>query len=351
MYNQGITIGILGGGQLAKFLAVAASKLGYRTHIFTDQKDSPAITVSEKYTLADFSDLKALNEFAENVSLITYEFENIPLKGLDFLAKKSTIYPDKNALMVSQDRIKEKKFFNSLDVNTVAFASVNSYDAYRDAISKIGYPSILKTRTLGYDGKGQLHVDEKTENTKIITHLQKGPCILESKIKFDKEISVIICRGPTGAVISFDPSENIHVDGILRETSVPAQISDDIKVSAISTAGRLVNKLNYVGVMGVEFFVVESKRLLVNEIAPRVHNSGHWTQNGCMIDQFEQHIRAITGMNLGNGSRYANVKMVNLIGEDINHLNDETIGSVYIYGKNETKPLRKMGHINYVTHH
>ncbi len=349
MYPQGSRIGILGGGQLAKFLSIAASKLGYRTHIFTNQKDSPAIAVSESYTIASYLNYAALKNFSNSVDLVTYEFENIPSETLDFLVQQLPIYPDRKALLVSQDRMTEKKFLNSLGIETVDFASVNSLGDYNDAISKIGYPAILKTRTLGYDGKGQIHINKQTKETKIFDHLEIGPCILERKVQFDKEISVIICRSNNGTVMGFDPGENVHSNGILRETTVPAKISNDLKLSAISVAGRLVNSLNYVGVMGVEFFVLKSKRLLVNEIAPRVHNSGHWTQNGCMIDQFEQHIRAITDMQLGDGSRHANVRMINLIGDDINHLGEKTMGSSYIYGKQKSTPERKMGHINYVT--
>ena len=257
------------------------------------------------------------------------------------------IFPKKNALSISQDRILEKKFFHSLNLKTTRFASIKSFDDFFIALTKISIPSILKTCREGYDGKGQLYIKETTPDNDIRQHLTRGECILESLVDLDTELSVIVARNQAGDVVSFDPGENVHEAGILKTTTVPSKVSKSIQMDSVIIAGKIVNALEYVGVMGVELFLTSGDELLINEIAPRVHNSGHWTQNGCSIDQFEQHIRAITGSELGNGERHSNVKMVNILGADIDNCYNITDAAIHLYGKDEALPGRKMGHMNY----
>lgn len=341
-------IGILGGGQLARMLAVAASRLGYQTHIYDPNPDSPAIEVATRNTVADFDNQMALTSFAQGIDILTYEFENIPTFSLELISKEISVFPEITALSISQDRIVEKDFLTNLGLKTVKYARVNSFYDYEKAIKKILLPSVLKTCRFGYDGKGQLIVTKDTTKDSILNLLKHGPCILEGFLDFKKELSVIVARGQSGEIVSFDPGENIHSNGVLKTTEVPANVPTSIQMDAVIIAGKIVNAIDYVGVMGVELFLTASNELLVNEIAPRVHNSGHWTQNGCVIDQFEQHIRAISGCKLGSGKRHANVKMVNLLGSEIMRSFEEKDAAVHVYGKKKITPGRKMGHINYV---
>ena len=268
---------------------------------------------------------------------------------MDEIEKFTPIFPPKNALSISQDRIKEKEFFGRLGLQTARYAKINSVSDFLMAFSDFNSPSILKTRRDGYDGKGQMLVTENTKQSEIEKHLLLGPCILENFIKFRKELSVIIARNDAGEVVSFDPGENVHKSGILHSTTVPAQINNSLKLESIITAGKIANALKYVGILGVELFLTEEKKIIVNEIAPRVHNSGHWTQNGCIIDQFEQHIRAISGRSLGDGQRHSDVRMENILGTEINKSLNIVSGAIHLYGKKEIRNGRKMGHINYVS--
>lgn len=343
----GSTIGILGGGQLGRMLSVAASRLGYRTHIF-EPGDAPAAQVAAAWTQAAYEDGSALDAFARAVDLVTFEFENIPAAALDRLAAIRPIRPGPRALEVSQDRLTEKTFFAGLGLATAPFRDLPDEAALTDALATIGTPAILKTRRFGYDGKGQMRIDDPAEAGAAFAAMKGADAILEGFVAFDREISVIVARGVTGEVVCFDPGENVHVDGILRTTTVPASLTTAQRTDAALLAGRIVTALDYVGVMGVELFVTPAG-LVVNEIAPRVHNSGHWTQAGCAVDQFEQHIRAVAGLPLGDGRRYADVTMENLIGDDMDRLPDLLATSdmqVHLYGKAETRPGRKMGHVN-----
>ena len=350
MDNQlpiGSTIGILGGGQLGRMLSLAASRLGMNTHIFEPNINSPAGRVSQHVTTASYDDVEALQAFGQAVDVITYEFENIPTSALDILENMSTIYPGRGALAISQDRLAEKNFLNSLGLQTAPFANVENVKEAVSAIASIGTPSILKTRRMGYDGKGQVKITKPTEIHTAWGAMQGSASILEGFIDFSQEVSVIAARGVDGEVSCYDPSENVHHDGILHTTKVPSSLSTPQRVDAVLIAGKILNALQYVGVMGVELFVTPNG-LVVNEIAPRVHNSGHWTQNGCDICQFEQHIRAIAGWPLGDGSRHTDITMENLIGEDINRIPElcKSSAALHIYGKEEIKPGRKMGHVN-----
>lgn len=348
--KTGDTIGILGGGQLGRMLSVAAARLGFKTCIFEPGGDCPASHVANFHLQAEYSDTDALTRFAQSVDVITYEFENIPTSALDALEAIKPIHPNRTALATSQDRLSEKTFLQNLGLQTAPFADVSDADSLSKAIADIGTPAILKTRRMGYDGKGQSRLMSAQDAEKALADMAGAPAVLEGFVHFSHEVSVIAARNPDGAVACYDPGENVHTDGILSTTTVPAKLTPSQRTDAVLLAAKILNALDYVGVMGVELFVTP-QGLIVNEIAPRVHNSGHWTQNGCAIDQFEQHIRAIAGWPLGDGSRHSNVTMENLIGDDVTRIADiaTTDTAIHLYGKADAKPGRKMGHINKVT--
>ena len=235
-----------------------------------------------------------------------------------------------------------------MNLKTVQYAPVDTFEDFSASIAQIKIPSILKTCRQGYDGKGQLLITKNTTKREIEKHLLLGPCILESFIDFNKELSVILARNQSGQVVSFDPGENIHCAGILQSSIIPARIPKMVQIDLIIIAGKIINALEYVGVLGVEIFLSHQNGIIINEIAPRVHNSGHWTQNGCAIDQFEQHIRAIVGAKLGDGKRHSNVTMINLLGNQISDALDIVDGAIHLYGKTDVIEGRKMGHINYI---
>jgi 5-(carboxyamino)imidazole ribonucleotide synthase len=343
----GATIGILGGGQLGRMLSVAASRLGFKTHIFEPGANPPVGQVAQSVTTAPYEDEAALRAFAASVDVITYEFENIPTSALDILEALRPIRPGRAALATSQDRLAEKAFLRDLGLMTAPFADVASEADLNSALETIGAPAILKTRRFGYDGKGQARIMALEDAASAYADMAGAPSILEGFVNFSHEVSVIGARALNGSVACFDPGENVHLGGILHTTTVPARLSPSQRSDAVLIAARILNALDYVGVMGVELFVT-AEGLVVNEIAPRVHNSGHWTQNGCVIDQFEQHIRAVAGWPLGDGSRHSNVVMENLIGEDVARIPQiaESCTAIHLYGKAEAKPGRKMGHLN-----
>lgn len=343
----GATIGILGGGQLGRMLSMAAARLGYRCHVYDPAPDSPAAHVAHRVTTAGYDDTAALRGFATGCDVVTYEFENIPAAALDVIEADVAVHPGRRALETSQDRLREKQFLRDLGLTTAPFAALDGPGDLPGALAQTGLPAILKTRRLGYDGKGQARIDGGDGRAELAT-LAGAPAIAEGFVRFSREISVIAARGLSGEVVCFDPGENDHRDGILHKTVVPARIPAALGVDAVLLAGRILNALDYVGVMGVELFVADGG-LVVNEIAPRVHNSGHWTQQGCAVDQFEQHIRAIAGWPLGDGRRYADVEMENLIGDDIARVPDlarAPATAIHLYGKAEARPGRKMGHVN-----
>lgn len=349
--SPGQTIGILGGGQLGRMLSVAASRLGLRTHVFEPSANPPAADVAHRVTTAPYEDAAALEAFAASVDVITYEFENIPTSALDLLEARRPIRPNRHALAVSQERVAEKTFLNDLGLATAPWAPVGSRADLDAALARIGTPSILKTARMGYDGKGQARLRSAGDADAAWAAMAGAPSVLEGFIDFSHEVSVIVARGLDGSVACYDPGENVHRGGILHTTTIPARLTPGQRTDAILIAARIVGALDYVGVMGVELFVTPSG-LLVNEIAPRVHNSGHWTQNGCAIDQFEQHIRAVAGWPLGDGSRFADVTMENLIGDDVARVPElarEKNCAIHLYGKAEARPGRKMGHVNRIT--
>ena len=345
---QGATIGILGGGQLGRMLSVAASRLGLNTHIFEPEANPPASQVAHKTTTASYKDTQALQAFAQSVDVITYEFENIPTSALDILEKISPIRPGRQALAVSQDRLIEKEFLTELGLKVAPHADIKNTKDAASAIASVGTPSILKTRRMGYDGKGQFLLTKASDMTNAWQAMDGRASILEGFIDFSHEVSVIAARASDGQVACYDPGENVHKNGILQSTKVPANLNTSQRTDAVLIAAKILNALDYIGVIGVELFLT-ADGFVVNEIAPRVHNSGHWTQNGCDICQFEQHIRAVACWPLGDGARHSDIRMENLIGSDIDRVPELRKGNaaLHLYGKSDIKIGRKMGHVNF----
>ena len=341
----GSVIGILGGGQLGRMLSVAAARLGYRTHIF-EPGAAPAGDVASKVTRAQYDDTEALVAFAGEVDVITYEFENIPTAALDTLEAIRPIRPGREALRVSQDRLTEKTFLRDLGLTTAPFAPVASEAEMAEAVAEIGAPSILKTRRLGYDGKGQARLKAAEDAPTAWAAMDGAEAILEGFVDFSLEVSVIAARGLTGEVVCFDLGENVHKSGILATTTVPAKIPPRLSTDAALLAGKILNALDYVGVMGVELFVTPGA-LIVNEIAPRVHNSGHWTHEGADWSQFDLHVHALAGVPLHALNVHGPTAMVNLIGTPFESAWLQHPGVVHWYGKG-VRPGRKLGHANLV---
>jgi 5-(carboxyamino)imidazole ribonucleotide synthase len=352
--KSGDTIGILGGGQLGRMLAMAAARLGLRAQVFSPDPDSPAFDVVLNATCAEYADVEALELFANDVDVITYEFENVPAAAAMILGARRPVLPDRKILETTQDRLAEKDFVKRLGIGTAEYADVSSAASLRAAVTRIGLPAVLKTRRFGYDGKGQAIIRAGEDLNDIWHELGTRSAILEAFIPFKCEISVIAARSADGHVECFDVTENEHRDHILRISRAPADISEALASQARAIAAKIANALNYVGVLAVEMFVLEGDggpKVLVNEIAPRVHNSGHWTLDGSSISQFEQHVRAIAGWPLGKPVRHGAVTMTNLIGDDV--LNYEewlTIpgATVHLYGKGTPRAGRKMGHVTQV---
>jgi 5-(carboxyamino)imidazole ribonucleotide synthase len=352
--KPGDTIGILGGGQLGRMLATAAARLGLRCRVFSPDPDSPAFDVVMDATCAEYADVEALELFAADVDIITYEFENVPAASAMILAARRPVLPNRKILETTQDRLAEKDFVRQLGIGTADYADVSSVASLRAAIARIGLPAVLKTRRFGYDGKGQSIIREGDDPEQIWEDLATKSAILEAFIPFEREISVIAARSAGGQVECFDVTENEHADHILKTSRAPAAISDALAAQARGIAEKIATALNYVGVLAVELFVVAGDggpKLLVNEIAPRVHNSGHWTLDGASISQFEQHIRAIAGWPLGKPVRHGPVIMTNLIGDEINDYERWLTvpgATVHLYGKGAPRPGRKMGHVTQI---
>jgi 5-(carboxyamino)imidazole ribonucleotide synthase len=352
--KPGDTIGILGGGQLGRMLAMAAARLGLRCQVFSPDPDSPAFDVVLNATCAEYADVEALELFANDVDVITYEFENVPSAAAMILGARRPVLPDRRILETTQDRLAEKDFVKRLGIGTADYADVSTAAGLRAAISRIGLPAVLKTRRFGYDGKGQALIREGDNPDRIWADLGTKSAILEAFIPFEREISVIAARSADGEVECFDVTENEHRDHILKISRAPAAIPDGLAREARDVAGKIAAALDYVGVLAVEMFVLPAEggpKILVNEIAPRVHNSGHWTLDGASVSQFEQHIRAIAGWPLGKPLRHGEVTMTNLIGDEINSYEQWLTvpgATVHLYGKGAARPGRKMGHITQV---
>jgi 5-(carboxyamino)imidazole ribonucleotide synthase len=347
--SPGMVVGILGGGQLGRMLALAAAELGLSCHIYCPDPKSPAFAVATARTVAPYEDEAALAAFAGTVDVVTFEFENVPVATLRFLAERVPVYPRQRSLEVAQDRFDEKRLMGELGIPVPAFAPVAVQSDIYSALARTGRPAILKTRRLGYDGKGQATIRSGDDLVAAWRSIGEAPAILEALIAFEREVSVILARARDGTMRSYDISENRHVDGILAETTVPANVTPERAAEAVAIAEKVAEALGHVGVLAVEMFVVPGGALLVNEIAPRVHNSGHWTTDACITSQFEQHIRAICGWPLGDTDRHSDVVMENLIGDDIGRwpeLLAEPASRLHLYGKTEARPGRKMGHVN-----
>jgi 5-(carboxyamino)imidazole ribonucleotide synthase len=343
------TIGLVGGGQLGRMSALAAARLGYRCHILTRETDSPAAQVSHAVTISDYSQPVALRAFAAAVDVISFEFENVSAEGLDLLASLRPVRPSPSVLRISQDRIDEKVFLNGAGVATAPWAPVASLAELHEAARRLGLPAVLKTTRLGYDGKGQATLRSSHDLDAAWARLNPKPLVLEGFVDFAQEISVVAARGADGMVSSFDTVENRHRDHILDLTLAPARISRSVDEVAQAIARRVAEALDLVGLLAVEMFLDSTGEVLVNEIAPRPHNSGHWTIDACPASQFELHIRAIAGLPLPPAIRHADAVMKNLIGPEGIALWPDALAEPgiipHLYGKAEALPGRKMGHI------
>ncbi|HXJ02197.1 MAG TPA: 5-(carboxyamino)imidazole ribonucleotide synthase [Micropepsaceae bacterium] len=343
----GAMIGILGGGQLGRMLSLAAAKLGFRTHIYSDETESCGFNVATETTRAAYDDQAALAQFAAACDVVTFEFENVPDATAHYLADHVPVAPDSRALAVAQDRFLEKNFVAGLGIATAPFRNVLSASDAAAAFAELGGPAVLKTRTLGYDGKGQRIVRSAEECVAGFAEHGGVPAILEKFVDFAFEASIVAARGRDGAFAAFDPPMNEHENHILRRSTVPAPFTNSTAREAITIARKIADALDYVGVLGVELFIGKDGEIAVNEIAPRVHNSGHWTMEACVVSQFEQHIRAVVGWPLGDAKRHSDAIMDNIIGAEVEawqELAGETAG-LHIYGKRFVRPGRKMGHI------
>jgi 5-(carboxyamino)imidazole ribonucleotide synthase len=344
----GGTIGIVGGGQLGRMAGLAAALLGYRSHIFCPEADSPASQVSAASTRAAYDDTAALERFARAVDVVTFEFENLPHESFALLERLVPVRPRPVILEIAQDREREKTFTAGLGIATAPFAIVRTVDDVAGAIGRIGLPAVLKTARLGYDGKGQAAIRTPQDAAQAFARLGGARCVLEGFIDFACEISVIVARGLDGAIAAYDTVENRHENHILATTTVPAAIGPEADAAAQGIARRMAEALDLVGLLAVEMFVTREGRVLVNEIAPRPHNSGHWTIEACATSQFEQFVRAVAGLPLGESSRRFDAVMTNLIGTQVNdwpRLVAEPGAHVHLYGKRDARPGRKMGHV------
>jgi 5-(carboxyamino)imidazole ribonucleotide synthase len=342
----GGTIGIIGGGQLGRMLAMAAARLGLKTSIYNDAPYAPAFQVTPHATVGAYDDLQKLAAFADACDVVTFEFENLPAHAIAHLGEHVPVRPGAHALAVTQDRLSEKTFVEKLGLKTAPFFEVSSTDQARDAFGRIGGKAIIKTRRFGYDGKGQAKVTSAGETAKAFESFKGAPAILEGFVDFSYEASVVAARGADGSFLAYDPPENEHENHILRRSTVPSRLSAAQAEEAHTIARKIADALDYVGVLAVELFVGKDGALLVNEIAPRVHNTGHWTIEACQCSQFEQHMRAVAGWPLGDPSRHADAVMENIIGAEADAWEAlAKTGALHLYGKTEARPGRKMGHV------
>lgn len=346
------TLGILGGGQLGRMAALSAANLGISTHIFCPEKGCPASLVTPYFTCADYNDEAALKSFADSVDVITYEFENIPIETVQFLKKIKPVYPDEELLKVSQDRVQEKAFLNNIGILTAPWAPAKNAADIDMTLGKWGLgEAIIKTARFGYDGKGQIKINVGDDSKKIWQDLNTDEAIIEGLIDFDYEVSVIIARDLKGNSAVYPIARNEHKNHILSKTIVPANLPEDLAEEAAQMARKLADAVNLVGVLTLELFVTKEGKLLANEIAPRTHNSGHWTIDACNVSQFDNHVRTVCGLPVGAPAQHSDAEMINLIGDDVSQL-DKYLkingANIHLYGKTEIKAGRKMGHVTIV---
>jgi len=350
----GSTIGIIGSGQLGRMLAIAAAEMGYHCHIYSPDMDAPAYEAAKTFTVSSFTNPESLERFAAKADVITYEFENIEAAPLATIPSKHKIFPSVEVLQTSQHRVLEKEAVNKLGVATAPFVPVSSLEELKAATEKLGFPCVLKTCRMGYDGKGQWMLRSEADLKPSLLEGDGGyTFILEGFIPFTMEISVIVARSANGEVKCYCPVQNIHKNHILSETIAPAPISEALAKKAEAIAVKIAEGLNLVGLMAVEMFVTNDDEILVNELAPRPHNSGHWTIDACVTSQFEQTIRAICGLPLGSVARLCDAKMLNLIGDDVNDWQkyaSQPNTKLHLYGKKEARPGRKMGHVTFLSY-
>jgi len=347
----GSIIGILGGGQLGRMTAMAAARLGYRCHIFTLEPGGPAAQVASAETIASYDDVAALDAFAAAIDVVTFEFENIPVSSIQRLQQQVPARPGPKALAAAQDRVVEKAFLTSIDVPTAPHAEIRGIADLERAVAEIGVPSVLKTARFGYDGKGQVRIGAQSDLGAAYREMGADRGVLEAWIDFELEFSIIAARATDGDIAVFDPAENRHRDHILTESRVPARISPELAEAARQIAEKIAVALDLVGLVAVEMFATREGGLIVNEIAPRPHNSGHWTMDACDTCQFEQFVRAICGLPLGSTTRHADVVMANLIGAEVEtwpEILRQPRSRLHLYGKHEARAGRKMGHVNHL---
>lgn len=350
----GSTIGILGGGQLGRMLSVAASRLGLKAHIYSNEPNAPAFDVAARATVGQYDDSNAVADFAKSVGVVTCEFENVPAATLETARHHTAVFPPPKSFKVAQDRLVEKDFVSGLGIAVAPFAAVESLADLNKGLARVKTPALLKTRRFGYDGKGQVPIHTLCEAESAWEAIGGTPAVLEGMVRFEREVSIIAVRGQDGETRFYDLVENVHQGGILATSRVPATLSGSVEFEAREIAGKIAEALGHVGVLCVEMFQREgdAPHLIVNEIAPRVHNSGHWTLDACLVSQFENHVRAICGWPLGDVSRHSNAVMTNLIGADVEAwaaLAAEPDTAVHLYGKAEPRPGRKMGHVTRLT--
>jgi 5-(carboxyamino)imidazole ribonucleotide synthase len=354
MLAPGATIGILGGGQLGRMTALAAARLGYRCHVFTNEPDSPAEQVCGAKTIAQFTDREALRRFAGAIDIATCEFENIPAESVSWVSALKPVLPKPEILAIAQDRLREKDFLRSIEVDTAGYREISDPAALVRATRDFGYPAVLKTVRMGYDGKGQVTLSPETKAEEAWRRMGGETGILESFVDFACEISVIVARGGNGSWATYPPVENQHVNHILDTTIAPARIPAETSMRAEAIARHVAEKLDLVGVLTVEMFVTQAGDLLVNEIAPRPHNSGHWTIDACITSQFEQLVRAVCGLPLGSVEHHSDAVMKNLLGDDVEKWREalhDPLVKLHLYGKTEIQPGRKMGHVTRLIPH
>lgn len=346
--TPGASIGIMGGGQLGRMTAMAAARLGYRCHIFTPDTDGPAEQVADAATIAAYDDIQALDSFAQAVDVVTFEFENVPHDSVRRLAEQVPVRPGWESLHISQDRIREKDFLNRIGTPTAPYRTVNSAEELSNAVSDLGRPSVLKTTRMGYDGKGQVLIGPDTDLNNAWRQMGSNNGVLEGFVDFRCEVSAIIARNPAGDSAAFDIVENRHEHHILATTIAPAAIPENTAAKATDMALHIAQSLDLIGLLAVEMFVTGDGDLLINELAPRPHNSGHWTIDACVTSQFEQFVRAVCGLPLGSPRRHSDAVMTNLIGDEADSwqaIAADPEAKLHLYGKAETRPGRKMGHV------
>ena len=350
--QPGSVIGIVGGGQLGRMIAIAAHRLGYKAHIFCEEKNCPASEVTNLLTVAKYNNFKALRSFAKKVDVVTCEFENIPFESLRYISKIVPVRPRWQCFKIAQNRSREKEFLKKINIETAPFATVNNLDELSKALQDIKPPCVLKTGQLGYDGKGQVKINKNTKINRVWKRGEKSIKILEKYIDFDKEISVIIARTITGKIAAYDPAENLHRNHILARSTVPAKIPDRVAKEAKKIARKIAVEIGLVGLLAIEMFVTKDSRIIVNELAPRPHNSGHWSIDCNYTSQFEQTVRAVCNLKLGSCKRHSNAVMENILGNEVRNWK-RIIGKkntrLHLYGKNQSRPGRKMGHITTVS--